>query len=249
MAKIDFNAVDDPNELSRLQREPLNTEINAAVERAVAAAARLGRGYLGASIVGQECARQVQYDWWCLPELPSRVRLIFDRGHAFEPLILAQLTLAGFLFAPREALEFSALDGYLAGHADGIVTSGPTMPGAYFSYPAVWECKALNAKNFRAVARNGFSVTFPRYATQVALYQHFLNKPNPALVSCVNVNTCEVLHLVLPFDAEHAHRAIGHAQAIIAATRAGELLPRFTNDSSNWRCKICQHHKRCWGRA
>jgi hypothetical protein len=42
-------------------------------------------------------------------------------------------------------------------------------------------------------------VTFPRYATQVALYQHFLNKPNPALVSCVNVNTCEVLHLALPF--------------------------------------------------
>ena len=246
MAAIDFS---DADEFDCLQREPLNVEINAAVERATAATARLSRVYLGASIVGHECARQVQYDWWCLPELPARVRLIFDRGHAFEPLILAQLTLAGFLFAPREALEFTALDGYLVGHADGIVTSGPGMPGAYFAYPAVWECKALNAKNFRAVARNGFSVTFPRYATQVALYQHFLNKPNPALVSCVNVNTCEVLHLALPFDAERAQRTIGHAQTIIAATRAGELLPRFTNDSSNWHCKICQHHKRCWGRT
>jgi hypothetical protein len=134
VAAIDFS---DADEFNHLQREPLNVEINAAVERASAATARLSRIYLGASIVGQECARQVQYDWWCLPELPERVRLIFDRGHAFEPLILAQLTLAGFLFAPREALEFTALDGYLAGHADGIVTSGPRMPRAYFAYPAV----------------------------------------------------------------------------------------------------------------
>ena len=81
MAAIDFS---DADEFDRLQREPLNVEINAAVERATAATARLSRVYLGASIVGHECARQIQYDWWCVPELPARVRLIFDRGHAFE---------------------------------------------------------------------------------------------------------------------------------------------------------------------
>ena len=243
MSAIDFS---DADEFDRLQREPLNVEINAAVERAVAATARLSRVYLGASIVGHECARQIQYDWWCVPELPARVRLIFDRGHAFESLILAQLTLAGFLFAPRGALEFTALDGYLAGHADGIVTSGPDLSDAHFAYPAIWECKALNAKNFRAVVRNGFTTTFPRYATQVALYQHFLEKPNPALATCVNADTCEVLHLVLPFDAGRVEEAIDRAQAIIDATRAGELLPRFTGDPGNFHCRICQHHRRCW---
>jgi hypothetical protein len=246
MAAIDFS---DADEHDRLQREPLNVAINAAVERAVAGAARLARAYLGASIAGHECARQVQYSWWCEPELGSRVRLIFDRGHAFEALIRAQLVQAGFLFAPKEALEFVVLDGHFAGHADGIITSGPALPGAYFAFPAIWECKALNAKNFRAVARNGFSTTFPRYATQVALCQHFLEKPNPALVTCVNADTCEVLHLALPYDAKRAEASIDRVQMIIDATCAGELLPRFTNDSNNFQCRICQHKKRCWGQT
>ena len=245
MAAIDFS---DADEFDRLPREPLNVEINAAVERATAATAHLSRLYLGASIAGHECARQAQYDWMCKPELPARVRLIFDRGHAFEALVRAQLVLAEFQFAPKEALEFVALDGFLQGHADGIVTSGPELPVAHFTYPAVWECKALNAKNFRAVVRNGFTPTFPRYATQVALYQHFLNRPNPALVSCVNVNTCEVFHLALPFDAGRAEEAIDHAKAIIHATRAGDLLPRFTGNPENFQCRICQHRRRCWGK-
>ena len=244
MTAIDFS---DADEFDRLQREPLNVEINAAVERATAATARLSRVYLGASIVGQECARQIQYDWMVhAGAAGSRAPHLRPRSCASKSLILAQLVLAGFLFAPREALEFMALDGYLAGHADGIVTSGPDLSDAHFAYPAIWECKALNAKNFRAVVRNGFTTTFPRYATQVALYQHFLERPNPALVTCVNADTCEVLHLALPFDAGRAELAIDHAQAIIDATRAGDLLPRFTGNPENFQCRICQHRRRCW---
>ena len=245
MPAIDFS---DADAFDRLQRNPLSVAVNDVVERATTAAARLSRMYLGASIVGHECAREVQYSWMCTPELPARVRLIFSRGHAFEPLIRAQLVLAGFGFAPKEALEFVALDGFLQGHADGIVVAGPDLSGVDFAYPAIWEAKALNNKNFRAVVRNGFTTTFPRYATQVALYQRFLEKPNPALVSCVNADTCEVLHLTLPFDAERANEAIDHAQAIIDATRAGDLLPRFTNNPNDFQCRICQHHKRCWGK-
>jgi hypothetical protein len=244
MTAIDFS---DADEFDRLQREPLNVAVNDAVERATGAA-HLSRAYLGASIVGHECARQIQYDWWCVAEQPARLRRIFNRGHLFEQLTLAELALAGFQFAPKEALEFVALDGFLQGHADGIVTAGPNLAGIDFAYPAIWECKALNNKNWKAAVRNGFTATFPRYATQVALYQHFLDKPNPALVSCVNADTCEVLHLALPFDAERAEEAIDRAHSIIDATRAGELLPRFTSDPGNFQCRICQHRRRCWGK-
>jgi hypothetical protein len=195
MSAIDFNVVGQPDPL---QSTPLNVELNARIERAVAAASALPRQYLGASILGHECARQVQFDWWCLPELPARVRLIFDRGHFFETLIRAQLAQAGFVFAPDAALEFTALDGCLRGHADGVIIAGPKIPGVYLPTPCVWEAKAVNAKNFRAVARNGFAETFPRYAIQVALYERFLDKTNPAVVTCVNADTCEVLHLALP---------------------------------------------------
>jgi hypothetical protein len=76
-----------------------------------------------------------------------------------------------------------------------------------------------------------------------------LDKTNPALISCVNANTCDVLHLALPFSAECARQTIDRANTIIEATRAGELLPRFTNDSNDWRCRICSHRDRCWGRT
>jgi hypothetical protein len=238
---IDFSGTDG---LAALR---LNVELNARVERATAAEARLPRDYLGASIIGDECSRAIQYSWWCLPDLSARVQRIFDRGHAMEALARAELIRAGFLFAPAEALAFASPDGYLQGHADGVITSGPALPGVTLTLPTIWECKCLNAKNWRAVNRDGLAKVFPKYATQIAVYQHFLNKPNPALVTCINADTCEVLHLTLPFDGMRARAAIERAEAIVAATRVGELLPRFTNNPSDWRCSICAHRQRCWG--
>jgi hypothetical protein len=226
---------------------PLSLEINAKVEQAAAASMRMPRSYLGASIVGHECLRQIQYAWFCTPELSARTRLIFDRGHAVEALARAQLIRAGFAFAPPEALEFIALDGCMKGHADGIIIAVPPIPGAYLAAPCIWECKCLNAKNWRAVNKDGFAKVFPHYATQVALYQFFLNKLNAALISCVNADSCEVLHFALPFDAERAHAAIERAEAIIAASKADELLPRAYGDPGDWRCVICAYRARCWG--
>jgi hypothetical protein len=237
----------DFTDVGGLATLPLNIELNARVERAAAAAIRLPRMYLGASIAGDECARAIQYAWWTVPDLPARVKLIFDRGHALEALAHAQLIQAGFAFAPKEALEFSAVDGFLQGHADGVIVSGPAMPGVLLAFPCVWEAKCLNAKNWRAVVKDGLAKVFPKYATQVALYQHFLNKPNPALITCVNADTCEVLHFTLPFDAQRARATVERVEAIVAATRNGELLPRFTNNSKDWRCGICPHRRKCWG--
>jgi len=50
-----------------LSLEPINEAVNAAIERAAATAAEMPRPYLGASIIGHECARRIQYDWWCKP--------------------------------------------------------------------------------------------------------------------------------------------------------------------------------------
>ena len=52
---------------ANLSLEPINSAINDAIERVAATAAELPRPYLGASIVGHECLRKVQYDWWCVP--------------------------------------------------------------------------------------------------------------------------------------------------------------------------------------
>ena len=67
-----------------LALEAVNVAINDAIERAAATKAELPRPYLGASIVGDDCLRKVQYDWWCKPTLPARVRDIFAARALFR---------------------------------------------------------------------------------------------------------------------------------------------------------------------
>ena len=229
-----------------LSLEPINTAINAALERAAKTAAELPRPYLGASIVGSECLRRVQYDWWCSPVLSARTREIFARGHHHEAQMREQLSAAGFKFAPREALAFTAANGDLRGHADGVILAGPDLPGVHLIYSCVWECKALNAKNWRALERDGLEKTFPTYAAQTALYQAYLNLTNPALFTAVNSDSCEPLHLLVPFNAERAQLWSDRAVTIIEATRAGELLPRRYDEPTDWHCRTCPHTGRCW---
>lgn len=229
-----------------LSLEPINGAINTAIERAAAAAAELPRPYLGASIVGHECLRRIQYDWWCKPTLAARTREIFDRGHYFEERTRRHLIAAGFRFSPPEMWAFSAAGGALRGHCDGIIIHGPDLQGAYLIYPLVWEHKCINTKNWRALERDGLEKTFPQYAAQVSLYQAYLDVPNPALFTATNADTCEWLHFPVPFNAERAQFWSDRAVNIIEATRAGELLPRAFDDPNDWRCKMCSHKERCW---
>jgi hypothetical protein len=80
----------------------------------------------------------------------------------------------------------------------------------------------------------------------VAIYQAYLDLVNPALLSVVNADTCERLHFLVPFDAQVAQVTSDRAVAVIEATRAGELLPRITEDPEDWRCRMCSHRERCW---
>ena len=98
-------------------------------------------------------------DWWCKPELAARTREIFDRGRYFEERMRRRLIAAGFKFAPPEALELTAVDGALRGHADGIITHGPDLSGAYLIYSAIWKHKALNARGWREVERDGREIS------------------------------------------------------------------------------------------
>jgi hypothetical protein len=224
----------------------LNQRINELIEEAEPPSENY-RQYLGASSIGAECLRKIQYDWMCDPVFPARTKDIFARGVYFEEVTRQHLIRAGFKFAPPEQLKFKAVDGLFRGHADGILVDG--LPIAGLRYPALWEAKCLKAKGYRAIDRDGLTGLYSIYAAQVALYQFYLGVTNPALFSVINADTCERLHFLVPFDAALAQTMIDRAVMIIEATRAGELLPRITDDPDNWRCKSCAHRARCWAAA
>jgi hypothetical protein len=235
---LDFNR-------ANLSAAPISLAINELIEHAEPSEDNV-RQYLGASSIGSECLRRVQYDWMCDPAHVSQARDIFRRGHLFEALTREHLKRAGFVFAPEEQLAFSAADGLFRGHADGIVTAGPAMPGV--GYPCVWEHKALGDKGWKALERDGLEKAYPHYAAQTWLYQAYLDVTNhPAIFTAVNANTMERLHLLHAFNAERAQAWSDRAVMIIEASRAGELLARLTQDPNDWRCKACSHRERCWG--
>ena len=187
---------------ANLSERPISQLINELIERAEPPRENY-RQYLGASSIGSECLRKVQFDWMCDPQFPGRIKDIFERGHFFEEVTRQHLKAAGFQFtADKQQLEFQVADGLFRGHADGKIIAGPELPALI--YPCLWEHKCLKAKGWEAIERDGLVGPHEVYAAQVAVYQAYLDCANPALFSAVNVDTCERLHFAVPFDAQLA---------------------------------------------
>jgi hypothetical protein len=228
---------------ANLSEQPISSAINDLIEASEPPSENT-RQYLGASAVGSECARKTQYDWLCDPKFPSRTIDIFARGHFFEDVTRQHLLKAGFKFAPPEQLAFETADGLFRGHADGILIAGPEeLP---LIYPRLWEHKCLKAKAWKAIERDGLVKLYEPYAVQVAIYQAYLDVTNPALFTVTNADDCTRLHFTVPFDVERAQAWSDRAVVVIEATRAGELLDRFTDNPDDWRCRYCSHRERCW---
>jgi hypothetical protein len=227
---------------------PVNTVINDLIEKAEPPEENT-RQYLGASSIGSECLRRVQYDWMCDPVHKTRTRDIFSRGHFHEELSRQHLIRAGFKFEPKEEHHrFVAAQGTFRGHADGIIRSGPDVPGV--GYPCVWEHKCVNDRGWKTLERDGLPKAYPGYFIQVVIYQAYLDlTEHPALFTAINANTCGRLHLLVPFDPVKAQLWSDRAVEIIRATRVGELLPRITENPKDFRCQnLCSHYERCWKR-
>ena len=202
----------------------VNTAINVLLEQGAHADPERTRNYLGASAVGHPCMRQIQFTWLCDPTHALRTRDIFARGHFFESQTREHFARAGFTFAEPDRLAFEALDGWLRGHADGIFVDGPAIPGV--KYPCLWENKCINSKGWRSLDRDGIEKIYPQYSAQVAIYQNFLGTDDhPAIFTCVNADTCERLHLLVPFDAERARTWIERTQTTANCYRDSPRTP------------------------
>ena len=228
--------------------------INALIDGALVGAdqARPRRGYLGGSRLGDPCQRRLQYEYLDVPPDEgasfSGLQLrIFAAGHAFEDLVAGWLRDAGFDLRTRDRagqqFGFSIAGGRIQGHIDGVIVGGPDG----FWYPALWECKSANARNWREIVKRGVTLAKPVYAAQIALYQAYMElSEQPAVFTAVNKDTSELWHEAVPFDAETAQATSDKAVRILQASEAGEWLPRLTADPDHFECAQCAWKGRCW---
>lgn len=235
---LDFNR-------ENLAASDINAAINAVLDAAALSEQREERRtYLGASGIGSECLRKVQYDWQCDSTHPARTKRIFSRGHMFEEITVKALSQAGFrIERGTPATGFSVADNTFKGHCDGIIHDGPPV----LKYPCLFEHKALGSSGWRKLEKDGLRKAYPQYFDQVQLYMAYLGlDENPALFTAVNSDTCHILHLTVEFDPEAAQAASDRAVLVIRSTQAGELLDRIATKPTDWRCKMCSHNARCW---
>ncbi len=226
--------------------------VNGLVDRALEGerAAAGCRDYLGASRVGEPCARRLCYEVAGTPEDDGarpggRLLRTFEAGHVFEDLSIRWLRAAGFDLRTRkrngEQFGFSTADGRIRGHIDGVIVNGPDLG---LPWPLLWEHKSASAKSWTDFVKHGVKVWRPLYYAQVQLYMAYMELEH-CLFTAVNKDTLELHHELIAFDPAAAQALSDRAVAVIRSVEARELLPRIADDPDHHCCRFCPYRVRC----
>ena len=220
--------------------EGVNARIDAALIKTRAEEPK--RLYLGASILGDPCARRVAYAYAAEAGVPldGRTLRIFETGHVIEGLLATWMKAAGFdlvTLDPGTGEQLGFTDGPLAGHADGIIVGGPKLG---FAYPILWEAKGVSDRSWSDLVKNGLRASKPIYYGQVSLYMAYLDLP-ACLFTALNKNSSEIYHELVPADPAEAQRLVDLAVSIVR----GWLPPRFSAEPTRY-CAFCEFRDTCW---
>ena len=240
---------------SHSEVDPIAEQIKAVVDSSIVAneKKREKRKYIGASSIGEECSRKIQYRYLNYPvdpdkEFSAQTLRIFQFGHEIEDYAAKWIKGAGFDLRTEdsqgEQFGFSIADDQIKGHIDGVLCDGPVP----MAYPSLWENKSANDKKFQAFVRLGVAKANPTYATQIALYQTYMHlDAHPALFTVVNKNTSEIYYELVPYNRQLAQEASDRAVNILTAAKAGDILPRIAQSKDFFACKFCEFRETCWG--
>lgn len=220
------------------------------------------RLYLGGSMIGRDCEREIAYQYHQAPLEPrvkdgvectgfsGQLYRIFDRGHKGEDRMAEYLRVAGFqLITHRQdgsQFGWSAMDGKIKGHIDGVIIGGPILVGFDYSKPMLWENKILNNATFGKLWRDGLKKTKPVYYVQVQLYMAYMELEQ-CLFTAENADTCEVYTEIIQFDAACAQEMSDRGVRIVQSL-SPEELPRVAASADDYRCAYCDFKNRCWSK-
>jgi hypothetical protein len=208
------------------------------------------RKYLGASMMGGECARAVAYGYHNVPRdadrgFDGRLYRIFDMGHDGETRMAQYLRIAGFDLIEKnrhgKQFEYTQANGKMKGHIDGVIIAGPDIG---CPWPALWENKALNNDGFNKAMDDGIEKSKPLYFAQAQIYMAYMELDR-CLFTCQNKDTCEIFCEIIDLDVAKAQKISDRGVQIVLSQSPTEF-PRITKDETDYRCRFCDWHDTCW---
>ena len=235
----------------------VNEIVNDLIDTAVAETrnAEPNRDYLGASAIGEECERKIQYQQRHGSTFPGRVYRIFERGHWVEDACVEWMRQAGFVLKTKKkdgkqfGFEIGSPSGKkYKGHSDGVIVEVPKILRGVIKTPAGWECKGVNDDGYEKFMEHGLKSAYPAYYDQVSQYATYLDLTNQYVVFVINMNDMRIGVELIEFDAGRAQYVSDKAVRIIEAETHGELLPRAFPNPDFYKCRAgwCEFREKCW---
>lgn len=231
---------------------PIGERIDALVNGALLAERdnAPSRDYLGASRIGEPCARRLCYELMHVPAddgaaLSGRMLRIFEAGHRFEEMTIRWLRLAGFDLRTHnrngEQFGFSVAGGRFRGHIDGVIVAGPDIG---IEYPALFEHKAVRSSSWQDIVKRGVQAAKPIYWAQVQIYMAYLEVERTLFVA-LDKDTQTLRYELVPLDPSAAQALSDNAVAVIRAVEARDPLPRISDRPDFYICTFCPYRIRC----
>jgi hypothetical protein len=233
------------------------TDIGLALDAHTAALYDDGhRKHLGASQIGDPCARKLWYGFrWCLTpnyvnakgdDHKGRMMRLFNRGHKEEARLVEWLRGIGCEVEDTDAdgkqFRITGCDGHFGGSCDGKIK----LPAVFGSSPKMLlEFKTSGEKAFVKLKDNGVRAEKPVHFVQMCVYGEKLGLEH-ALYMAVNKNTDEIYIEVVALNRAVAEQAQQKAQAIIDAHVPP---PKLNENAAYYLCKFCDFWPVCHGTA
>jgi hypothetical protein len=199
-----------------------------------------GRSYMGGSILGTECDRQLWYSYkrpWKVDS--ARVQRIFDMGNIIEDYVVELLKKAGITVYDKDenGKQFGFVDGKIAGHTDGVLMGLPES-----ELPHLFECKSANDKNYKLFQKDGVEKTNNKYYVQCQVYMQKLNL-SKCLFVVLNKNTQELHFETIDYKKDVADVYLSRGKDIAEMENEPD---RKYSSSKFFKCRFCNYNKECW---
>ncbi len=201
------------------------------------------RTHLGASILGNDCARAVWYSfrWTGKEKLQGRIIRLFNRGHMEEPRCLALLEMIGCKIwaVGKDGKQHvvAGSDGHSGGALDCVLKGIPECPDT----PLLGEFKTHGDKSFNNLMADGLLKSKWAHYVQMQFYMGFMNLVG-GLYFAVNKNTDEIYPELVAFNPVQFKIITDRAKYISHATVPP---PKISNDPTWFKCKMCNHRGVC----
>ncbi len=212
------------------------------------------RDYIGASAIGNPCARQIWYDYKQYPKAPFKAETLwnFEDGHRVEDIIAARLRMVPGIElwthdVDGKQFERTAFGGKFKAHPDGIVLGLLQSPKTI----TVWENKCSAQKKFNEFqnckAKFGDKQTLKNWSEVYWIQAQILMKLfgmtrhylTIALAGGREMDSCRT-----EYQPEIAEKYLDRAGKLLEATVEP---PRISDKKDFYICAYCSFKEICHG--